>query len=98
MSIHQQTYGADLLAHLGCRLVTASLESNYPQVTLDQVGHWAPDVIAVPSEPYEFSDQHLDELQASSPASTVVRVDGQDLFWWGTRTPAAIERLHTSLS
>jgi len=26
------------------------------------------------------------------------RVDGRDLFWWGTRTPAAIARLRATLS
>jgi hypothetical protein len=28
----------------------------------------------------------------------VVLVDGQDLFWWGVRTPAAAERLCRQLS
>jgi hypothetical protein len=27
----------------------------------------------------------------------VVLVDGQDLFWWGVRTPAAAERLRRQL-
>jgi hypothetical protein len=54
-------------------------------------------VVAVPSEPYEFNDAHLAELQEASPKSTVVRVDGQDLFWWGSRTQRAITRLHAAL-
>jgi hypothetical protein len=35
------------------------------------------------------------ELSAVAP---VVLVDGQDLFWWGVRTPAAQHRLHTQLA
>jgi hypothetical protein len=27
------------------------------------------------------------------PHTTIVRVDGRDLFWWGIRTPGAIRRL-----
>jgi hypothetical protein len=27
------------------------------------------------------------------PDAEVVIVDGQDLFWWGIRTPGAVERL-----
>ena len=27
----------------------------------------------------------------------IIRVDGQDLFWWGSRTPAAVERLRAIL-
>ena len=98
MSINRNTYGASMLEHLGCTLVTAELMPPYPEVTLDQVGVWAPEIIAVPSEPYEFSDAHLHELSAASPSSTVVRIDGQDLFWWGSRTPGAIGRLRDTLS
>ena len=28
----------------------------------------------------------------------VVIVDGQDLFWWGIRTPGAVDRLAAALS
>ncbi len=98
MSINRQTYGASLLNHLGCRLVTADLEAAYPEVQLDDLARWVPDIVAVPSEPYEFGDEHLAELQAAAPSSTVVRVDGQDLFWWGSRTPDAIARLHAALA
>jgi hypothetical protein len=28
----------------------------------------------------------------------VVLVDGQDLFWWGARTPAALARLRDRLA
>lgn len=98
MSINRLTYGASLLEHLGCRLVTADLAAPYPEVTIDEVAQWQPDIIAVPTEPYEFSDAHLDELGAASPGSAVRRIDGQDLFWWGSRTSGAVRRLHASLS
>ena len=97
MSISGRTYGASVLNHLGCTLVTAEADDTYPEVQLDELSAWAPDVIAVPSEPYEFNDTHLVELQNSSPNSTIVRVDGPDLFWWGSRTPSAITRLHDAL-
>ena len=98
MTINRQTYGASVLGHIGCALVTADLDDPYPEVLLDDVTRWEPDIVAVPSEPYVFSDGHLAELRAASPSSTVVRVDGQDLFWWGSRTPGAISRLHTALA
>jgi ABC-type Fe3+-hydroxamate transport system substrate-binding protein len=97
MSINRETYGASLLDHLGCSLVTAGLTDSYPEVTLDELRDWAPDVVAVPSEPYEFSQAHLAELQAAALTSVVVPINGQDLFWWGSRTPGAIGRLHAAL-
>ena len=95
MSISSATYGGSLLAHLGCRMVTGDAPTAYPEVQLVDVE--APDVVAVPSEPYEFADAHLDELRAAFPTSVVMRVDGQDLFWWGSRTPAAVSRLGNAL-
>jgi len=95
MSISAATYGGSLLTHLGCRMVTGDAPTAYPEVQLVDVE--APDVVAVPSEPYEFTDAHLDELRAAFPTSVVRRVDGQDLFWWGSRTPAAVRRLSDAL-
>ncbi len=69
-----------------------------PTVDLDDVVARRPDVVLVPSEPYEFRDGHLDELRdAFGAAVPVVRVDGRDLFWWGSRTPGAVSRLRAQL-
>ena len=59
-------------------------------VTLELAAARRPDVVIAPSEPYPFAPRHVDELSVVAP---VVLVDGQDLFWWGIRTPAAIDRL-----
>ncbi len=91
MSIGPATYGASVLRHLGCNLVTDDATVDYPVVELDQLE--SPDLVLVPSEPYDFSDEHLTELRDTFPAVPVQRIDGQDLFWWGVRTPAALERL-----
>ncbi len=93
MSMNAQTYGASVLDHLGIDLVTASSPDAYPTVDLDDIATAGPDLVLVPSEPYEFTDAHLDELRDLLPTAIVVRVDGQDLFWWGIRTPAALHRL-----
>ena len=41
-------------------------------------------------EPYPFGPRHQAELETVAPC---VLVDGKDLFWWGTRTTGALERL-----
>ena len=97
MSIGIGTYGASLLDLLGIDLVTADAPDPYPTVELDEIGRRHPDLVLVPSEPYAFTDDHVDELSAEIAGAEVVRVDGQDLFWWGARTPAAIDRLSAVL-
>lgn len=94
MTIAAGTYGSSLLATLGLTNVFADAPVDYPEVTLEQAAELDPDLVLVPSEPYEFSDAHLTELEAVAPT---VRVDGHDLFWWGTRTPTALQRLHRCL-
>ncbi len=93
MTINGDTYGASVLRAVGIELVTATSPDHYPTVELADVAAMAPDLVLVPSEPYSFTDAHVDELRAAFPDASVELVDGQDLFWWGTRTPGAIERL-----
>lgn len=95
MTINAATYGSDLLRLIGVHNVFADAERPYPEVTLDDMAARAPDVVLVPSEPYGFTDAHLDELTVVAPT---VRVDGQDLFWWGARTPAALDRLRAAIT
>jgi ABC-type Fe3+-hydroxamate transport system substrate-binding protein len=95
MSINADTYGASVLRAVGVELVTADEPDRYPTVELESIATRHPDVVLVPSEPYDFRDTHLDELRAAFPAVAVERVDGRDLFWWGIRTPGAIDRLRS---
>lgn len=93
MSVNADTYGASLLAHAGVALVTADVDVRYPEVELAAIAAAGPDLVLVPSEPYGFSDAHVADLAATMPGAAVARVDGQDLFWWGIRTDAAIGRI-----
>ena len=90
MTVGATTYGSSLLAFLGVENVAASAPRPYPEFTIDEMRAEHPDVVLVPSEPYEFTDAHLAELAVIAPT---VRIDGQDLFWWGARTPGALRRL-----
>lgn len=94
MTIARRTYGSSLLAALGLSNVFADAPADYPEVTLERAAALEPHVVLVPSEPYDFRDDHLPELEVVAPT---VRVDGQDLFWWGARTPAAMGRLHAEI-
>lgn len=95
MSLAADTYGSSLLAHVGIANVYADAGERYPEVELDGVARRAPDLALLPSEPYEFTAAHVPEVQAALPDARVALVDGRDLFWWGIRTPVAVERLST---
>jgi ABC-type Fe3+-hydroxamate transport system substrate-binding protein len=94
MSLAGGTYGSSLLATIGVDNVFADADDRYPTVTLGEARARRPDVVLAPSEPYPFRERHVPLLAEVAP---VVLVDGQDLFWWGVRTPAAAERLRRRL-
>ena len=96
MTIGSATYGASVLQALGIDVVIFG-DDAYPTVELADVAAVEPDLVLVPSEPYEFRADHLVEIASAVPDARVVRVDGQDLFWWGSRTPAALRRLTAAL-
>lgn len=94
MTIGADTYGTELLRVIGVANVFADADRAYPEVTIEEMAARSPDAVLVPSEPYVFTDEHLTELARVAPA---IRVDGQDLFWWGSRTAGAIDRLGRAL-
>jgi ABC-type Fe3+-hydroxamate transport system substrate-binding protein len=90
MSIGEDTYASSLLSVSGLRNVHAASVVRYPTTTIEEAAAFHPDFVLAPSEPYRFSERHRLELETVAP---VVFVDGQDLFWWGVRTPAALGRM-----
>lgn len=98
MSISAATYGGSLLRRLGIELIDVASDDPYPTLELVDVARSVPDLVLVPSEPYVFTAAHVDELAAALPEATIHRIDGQDLFWWGVRTPAALDRLAATLA
>ena len=97
MTCNGDTYASSVLDALGLRNVYADEPDRYPEVTLDDVAAHAPDLVLLPDEPYPFAERHVPEVEAAVPGARVVLVDGRDLFWWGIRTPAALDRLSRSV-
>lgn len=102
MTINDATYGSSVLAAIGVSNVfgpvgtdVAGDAARYPVVELDDAVDRRPDLVLAPSEPYAWKPRHLEQLAEVAP---VVEVDGQDLFWWGARTPAAVARLHDAVT
>lgn len=97
MTLAADTYGSSVLEQLGVRNVYADGEHRYPEVTLEDLAARHPDLLVLPDEPYPFRARHIGELEGALAPAHAVLVDGQDLFWWGARTPDAVTRLRASL-
>ena len=99
MTLTPHTYGASMATMLGLTQVeVGSTDRAYPEVSLGEVVAAAPEVVVLPSEPYRFGVRHAKAVGAAIPGAQVVLVDGRDLFWWGIRTPPALDRLRCALA
>lgn len=97
MTLAGDTYGSSLLALLGWDNVFADALERYPTTTLEEAAARQPDAALLPTEPYPFKERHAAEVSAAVEGAPVRIVDGQDLFWWGARTPGAVKRLRRRL-
>ena len=97
MAIGPATYGASLLGQIGIDVVPADGDAAYPTVPLEEAALLGAQLVLLPSEPYPFKDRHVAEVAAAVALARVVLIDGQDLFWWGVRTPAALARIRATL-
>ena len=93
MTMAAETYGASLLGPSGFDNVVAGDSTRYPELRLDQVAAFDPEVVVLPDEPYPFGQRHVAEIAAAVPHAEIALVDGKELFWWGVRTPGARARL-----
>ena len=93
MTIGASTYGASLLARCGAE-VAFSDRGSYPTLDAGDLSADHFDIVLAPTEPYPWHLRHLDELSEIAPTHVI---DGQDLFWWGTRTPGALVRVAETL-
>ena len=98
MTLAGDTYGSSLLRLVGCCNVFTGQGVRYPTVELAEAASRRPELVLLPTEPYPFKDRHAAEIAEGIPDAEVLIVDGQDLFWWGIRTPGAVDRLAEAVS
>lgn len=97
MTINAATYGASILGSIGIAVTHAGAAESYPEVSGDALHAMCRDtgatVVVLPTEPYAFAERHVPEIAELTGITDVRIVDGRDLFWWGTRTGPARQRL-----
>jgi ABC-type Fe3+-hydroxamate transport system substrate-binding protein len=98
MTFNGDTFAADMLCAAGGRNVFADKPDRYPQISLDAVAQANPEVILLPDEPYVFGRKDLAALAPLQGTAALANgrvhfVDGKALFWFGTRSAAALDYL-----
>ena len=78
------TFIDSMLNMLGLKNTLAEL-SRYPELSAEHIATYKADYIFLSSEPYSFSEKHMEEFQALFPTAKVMVVDGEMFSWYGSR-------------
>ncbi len=83
---------------------TGERDTRYPRILPHEIIEHDPEIVLIPSEPYEFSSADVNEIKeilASTSAvrtGNVMQIDGRLVTWHGTRLAKAIAELPVILS
>jgi hypothetical protein len=72
--------------------------TRYPRLEPAALAALGPELVLLPSEPYEFGEADAGELAAGFAGARVELVDGRALTWYGPRIPAALASFRELLS
>jgi ABC-type Fe3+-hydroxamate transport system substrate-binding protein len=75
-------------------------DTRYPRIRLEEVVERGARAVLLPDEPYAFDKEDVAafaEIESTHPIA-VELVDGKDLFWYGTHTALAVERLREKVA
>lgn len=100
MTVGSDTFIHDMLIRAGFENVFAD-KKRYPTITIDEITAAQCDFILLSSEPYPFSQKHIDELKSLIPSTLSILVDGELFSWYGSRllhTPFYLQTLSSFLS
>jgi ABC-type Fe3+-hydroxamate transport system substrate-binding protein len=85
MAAGLDTFINDMLQRSCFENSISSPVARYPDISNDEIRNMKPNYIFLSSEPYPFKDEHISELQALSPSSKILLVDGEMFSWYGSR-------------
>lgn len=94
MTVGYDTYIHDVMNHWALENVFGALK-RYPEITIDDLKQKSPDVVLLSSEPYPFSDKHMDEFKKHLPNSRIILINGEWFSWYGSRMKPAFDALNT---
>ncbi|MCP9753080.1 cobalamin-binding protein [Ferruginibacter sp. HRS2-29] len=99
MAAGTNTYINSMLRFAGFTNAFAHL-TRYPEVSIEAMKASECQLVLLSSEPYPFSQKHINELQLQLPGVKILLVDGEIFSWYGNhllKAPSYFEKLSDSL-
>lgn len=90
MTIGSDTFIHDMLAHGGFENIFADRQ-RYPSITIEEIKNRHCDLVLLSSEPFPFTQKHLEALQKQLPSIKMLLANGEMFSWYGSRLLLAPE-------
>lgn len=88
MTVGCDSFINDMMLHAGFENIFSD-KARYPTVSIDELQSLDCEVLLLSSEPFPFSQKHVDELQPLLPGIKILLVDGEMFSWYGSRMAKA---------
>ncbi len=98
ITVSGDTLTSDLMAAAGAANLFRRAPTRYPRVTLRELRAAAPELLLLPSEPYPFRVRDGLALQRALPRTRLLRLPGEWLTWYGTRTAEGLDALRAAVA
>lgn len=92
MSVGKDTFIHSVIHTIGWQNVLGHT-TRYPEITLQDLKQYNPELVLLSSEPYPFKEKHIVEVQTALPDARIELVDGEMFSWYGSRLKKAIDYL-----
>ncbi len=84
MTVGSDTFINDMLQKCGFNNIFTK-QSRYPEISIAQLPTADCQLLLLSTEPYPFTQKHIDELQQQLPNTKILLVDGEMFSWYGGR-------------
>ena len=84
MTVGKGTFIHEMIQYAGFTNVFGDQE-RYPEITLQQLTTFQPEIILLSSEPFPFKEKHKAEFKQFCPKAVIKLVNGELFSWYGSR-------------
>jgi ABC-type Fe3+-hydroxamate transport system substrate-binding protein len=99
MTVGGDSFISDMMQHAGFDNVFKN-HSRYPEINIEDIIKSSCKLIILSSEPFPFSQKHINLLQDMLPGIKIILANGEIFSWYGSRllkAPAYFKKLHEML-
>ena len=90
MTVGGDTFIHSMLEAAGFKNIYAD-KKRYPELSIDELQAANCQLLLLSSEPFPFTQKHIDELQPLLPNTKIILADGEMFSWYGSRLQYATE-------